>query len=168
MSEETEVVATPEKKIPIWKQKKRAAGGQRKPVGSPAIQGPIVARPDRSKPTRVKFADRNRISFDGMEPGYHYHVFTDVPGRLEKMQDIGYEFVESDQQIGDYRVAEGSKMGKAVSKSTGGGQRGYLMRIKQEFYDEDQAAKAKRVDAVEAALKPAKAKEEYGPGLTND
>lgn len=155
---------------------KRKSGGHKRPlrkvVGKPAVFGkvppdPIGERPDRSKPTRVKFADRNRISFSNLDPDYVYRVVNDKDGRIDKLQGFGYEFVESDEQIGDYRVAEGSKLGKAVSKPVGNGVNGYLMRIKKEFYDEDQAAKAKRVDASEAALKPRKEKDEYGPGLTN-
>jgi hypothetical protein len=125
-------------------------------------------RPDRSKSTRVKLADRNRIRFDNMEPGYHYHVFNDTPGRLEKMQSVGYEFVESDEPLGDFRVAEGSKLGRAVSKQVGGGQKGYLMRIKEEYYEEDKAEKAKRVDVTESALRPKKENGEYGSGVTNE
>ena len=125
-------------------------------------------RPNRSKPTRVKFNNRNKISFDGMDPNYVYRVVNDKDGRIAKMEEIGYELVESDGQIGDYRVAEGSKMGRALSKPVGNGVTGYLMRIPKEYYDEDQAEKAKRVDSSEAALKPQKTKEEYGPGLTNE
>jgi hypothetical protein len=167
-----EVAKQPEEVMPdglsfgqrqLWK---RQHGGQKNaPASNPALSG---GRPDRSKPMRVKFADRNRISFDNMDPDYVYRVVSDKDGRIEKMQTFGYEFVESDEPIGDYRVAEGSKMGSAVSKPVGGGITGYLMRTRKEFYDEDQKAKAGRVDATEAALKPAKSKEEYGPGLTND
>jgi hypothetical protein len=146
----------------LWK---RQHGGQKKAPEGAAPQG---GRPDRSKPMRVKFNDRNRISFNNLDPGYVYRVVNDKDGRIAKMQSIGYEFVESDEQIGDYRAAEGSKMGKAVSKPVGNGVIGYLMRTKREFYDEDQAEKSKRVDAVESALKPRKEKEEYGTGLTSE
>ena len=146
----------------LWK---RNHGGQKNPTEGKALSG---GRPDRSKPVRVKLADRNRITFDGMNPDYVYRVVNDKDGRIERMQEIGYELVESDQQIGDFRVADGSKLGSAVSKPVGGGIRGYLMRTKKEYYAEDAAEKARRVDSTEAALKPVKSKEEYGPGLTND
>jgi hypothetical protein len=145
---------------------KRQEGGQKDTTET--LNAKAVNRPDRSKPRRVKFSERNRISFDNKDPDYVYRVVNDKDGRITKMQGIGYEFVESDEQLGDYRVAEGSKMGKAVSKPVGNGVNGYLMRIRKEFYEEDKAEKEKRVDATEAALKPSKAKEEYGPGLTND
>lgn len=167
MSEETIAVEVEKKPLPVKaKITRRRSGGQKRPVRKAVTQE--GERPNRSKPTRVKYADRNRISFDGMEPGFVYRAVNDTPGRIEKFRGMGYELVESEQQLGDYRVAEGSKMGRAVSKPVGNGTTGYLMRIKKEYYDEDQKAKAQRVDATEAALKPAKSKEEYGPGLTND
>jgi hypothetical protein len=148
---------------------KRQAGGQKQPVDRPvreslAPEGGEV----RGKSKRVKYSDRNRISFSNLDPEYVYRVVNDKDGRIAKMQSIGYEFVESDEQIGDYRAAEGSKMGKAVSKPVGNGTIGYLMRTKREYYDEDQAEKSKRVDAIEASLKPRKEKEEYGTGLTSE
>jgi hypothetical protein len=102
-----------------------------------------------------------------MEPGYHYHVINDKDGRIPSKQAQGYEFVYSEKPIGDFQVGEATALGSLVCKPVGNGRVGYLMRIKQEFYDEDQAAKAKIVDATEAALKPNRSKEEYGPGLTN-
>jgi hypothetical protein len=145
---------------------KRQAGRPKRP--SLAVSAPEGERPNRSKPKRVKFNDRNRISFSGMHPDFVYRVVNDKPGRIERMQEIGYEFVESDEQLGDYRVAEGSKLGKAVSKAVGGGVNGYLMRIKKEFYDEDRKAKDERVDSIESALKPKKSEGEYGTGLTKE
>jgi hypothetical protein len=171
-----EVSATVEKPPrPVSRFTKRKSGGHKRPVrrviGIPAVKGsppaPQGERPDRSKPARTKYSDRNRISFDGLDPEYVYRAVNDTPGRIDKFKNMGYEFVESDKQLGDYRVAEGSKMGKAVSKPVGNGINCYLMRTKKEYYEEDQAEKAKRVDSIEAALKPAKTKEEYGPGLTN-
>ena len=150
---------------------KRTGGGhkkrvKRKPVGaiSKEKSGIAVSR----KPQRVKLADRNRICFNELDANYVYRVVNDKDGRIEKLQRIGYEFVESDENIGDYRVAEGSKMGSAVSKPVGNGVTGYLMKIRRELYEEDQAAKAAQVDEIEKALKPNVSKGEVGTGLTND
>jgi hypothetical protein len=147
---------------------KRQAGGQKEPINRPVRESISPEGGVRGKSKRVKYSDRNRISFSNLDPDYVYRVVNDKDGRIDKMQSIGYEFVESDDQIGDYRAAEGSKMGKAVSKPVGNGTIGYLMRTKMEYYDEDQAEKSKRVDAIESALKPRKEKEEYGTGLTSE
>jgi len=129
---------------------------------------PQGGRPDRSKPMRVKFADRNRVSYNNMDPDYMYRLVNDKDGRIERLQQIGYELVQSDEHIGDYRVAEGSKMGSAVSKPVGNGTTGYLMKIRKEFYMEDRKAKDEVIAHSERAMKPDKSKNETGPGLTNE
>lgn len=126
-------------------------------------------RPDRSKATRVPMHQRNRISFSDTDPNFVYRVFNDVEEgeRLAAAQAAGYEFVQSDENIGDTRVADSSKVGKNVSKHVGNGVRGYLMRIPKELYEEDQKAKQKAVDETENAMKPDKSKGQYG-GLSNE
>jgi hypothetical protein len=126
------------------------------------------ARPDRSKPVRTPLGTRNRLTFKNLDPDYVYRVVSDKDGRLARAQDGGYEFVESQDSLGDQMAAEATKMGKNVSKPVGHGVTGYLMRIKKELYDEDQAAKQQQVLATESTMKPNRSKEEYGPGLTNE
>ena len=128
-----------------------------------------VNRPNRSNPARVPMHQRNRISFSGLDDNFVYRVFNDVSEgeRIKSAQAAGYDFVLSDEQLGDSRVAEAGKIGKAVSKHVGNGTRGYLMRIPKELYLEDQASKQQQVDATEAAMKPDKAKNQYG-GLSNE
>jgi len=123
-------------------------------------------RPDRSERKRVPLSQRNRISFP-QEEGYHYHLINDKDGRLQKAIDGGYEFVESDKNLGDPIVGTAKKMGKNVSMPVGNGTTGYLMRIKNEWYDEDQKAKQKLVDDSEKAMKP-KGKNIYGEGLVDE
>lgn len=127
-------------------------------------------RPDRSKPVRVPMHQRNRISFSGLDPNYMYRVFNDVDEgeRIAAAQAAGYEFVQSDQQLGDVRAADAGKLGKNVSKHVGHGIRGFLMRIPKELYDEDQKAKQQAVNATEQAMQPDKTKGQYGTGLTSD
>jgi hypothetical protein len=125
-------------------------------------------RPDRNERKRIPLGKRDRISFDNQEDGYHYHIINDKDGRLQKAQDGGYEFVESDKSLGDKVVGTAKKMGKYVSMPVGNNITGYLMRIKKEWYDEDQKEKQKVVDASEKAMKPNKAKNEYGEGLVTE
>jgi len=123
-------------------------------------------RPDRSERKRVPLGQRNRISFP-MEDGFHYHLINDKDGRLQKALDGGYEFVESEKNLGDPIVSSPKKIGKRVSMPVGNNTTGYLMRIKKEWYDEDQMAKQKLVDDSEKAMKP-KGKNEYGEGLVTE
>jgi len=65
----------------------------------------------------------------------------------------GYEFVESDEKVGDARAAESSPVGSRVTKNVGQGTMGYLMRIPIEFYEEDQAAKEAKIKETESTMK---------------
>jgi hypothetical protein len=125
-------------------------------------------RPDRSERKRIPLGQRNRISFDNKEDGYHYHMINDKDDRIQKALEGGYEHVESDKNLGDSAVGRPKKMGRNVSMPVGNGVTAYLMRIKQEWYDADQKEKQKVVDASEQAMKPNKAKNEYGEGLVTE
>ena len=121
-----------------------------------------------NRPKRTPLGARNRLSFDKQDPNFVYRVINDSDDRLQRAQEAGYEFVVSDEQLGDKRVAEGGKIDSRVSKPVGNGVRGFLMRIPREYYDEDQKVKVDRTEDAEKAMKPNTAKNEYGPGLTNE
>jgi hypothetical protein len=123
-------------------------------------------RPDRSERKRTPLSQRNRISF-AQEEGYHYHLINDKDGRIQKAVEGGYEFVESEKNLGDSIVGTAKKVGKRVSMPVGNGTTGYLMRIKNEWYDDDQKEKQKIVDDSEKAMKP-NGKNEYGDGLVTE
>jgi len=107
---------------------------------------------------------RNVLNISGKEPGFVYRVVNDVGDRVEQLKAIGYEIVEdSGVQVGDRRVANPTKEGSPVKVSVGGGVQGYVMRIKQEWYDEDKAKKDAHVDNIEKGLvRDAKDKSDYG------
>jgi hypothetical protein len=85
-------------------------------------------------------------------PGYHLHWFLSTPERLQRAMDGGYEFVdEREMKInnvslgGDSAVSGSTDMGSRVSIVSGqevgkDGQptRLILMKIRQEWWDEDQ------------------------------
>lgn len=124
-------------------------------------------RPDRSKAARVPLGNRARLSFNNLEEGYVYRVINDVDDRIKRAESAGYEFVESEASLGETRVADASKIGAKVSKPVGGGITGYLMRIKKDWYNEDQETKQKQISSTEAAMKPDNKQNQYGEGLTN-
>lgn len=107
---------------------------------------------------------RNVLNISGKEPGFVYRVVNDVGDRIEQLKAIGYEIVEdSGVQVGDRRIANPTKEGSPVKVSVGGGVQGYVMRIKQEWYDEDKAKKDAHVDNIEKGLvRDAKDKSDYG------
>jgi hypothetical protein len=116
---------------------------------------------------RTPLGQRNRLSFGAQDPNFTYRVINDQDERLQQAVEAGYEFVVSDQPLGDKRAAEGGKIDSRVSKPVGNNTRGYLMRIPNEYYLEDQDAKMGKIDEMEKALKPDKKAGQYGPGLEN-
>ena len=125
-------------------------------------------RPDRSVKTRTPLGARNRLGFSNLDERFNYRVINDQDDRLDRAVDAGYEFVESDEKLGDARVAEGTIPGSRVAKPVGNNVTGYLMRIPVKFYKEDQAAKAAKIQATEDAMQPVKSKSQYGEGLTEE
>ena len=133
-------------------------------------------RPDRSEKKRVPLSQRNLISFN-KEDGYQYRLVNDKDGRLTKAQEGGYEFVESDKNLGDSIVSKAKKIGKRVSMPVGGGTTAFLMRIRKDWYDDDQKEKMKIVDSTEQGMRRTKktAREalqsgstDYGEGLVTE
>jgi len=118
-----------------------------------------------TRPTRTPInGTRNVLKIKGQEAGYQYRVVNDEGDRVAQLEAAGYEIV-TDQgvQVGDRRVAKATQEGSPIKVSVGGGQQGYVMRIKKDWYDEDQAAKLKQVNELESQIrKDAKAGADYG------
>lgn len=97
---------------------------------------------------------RSRLSVRGKEPGYVYRVVNDIDDRIQSLQEIGYEIVtDKNVTVGDKRIANPTQEGSPVQVSVGQGTKAYLMRQKQEWYDEDKTAKAGKVDELEEQMK---------------
>ena len=106
------------------------------------------------RPQRTKLADRSVLKVKGQEPGYVYRIVNDVGDRISLLQEQGYEVVTDNAiTIGDRRIGKASKDGSPVQVSVGGGVTGFLMRQKQEFYDEDQLYKRQQIEETERAMK---------------
>ena len=101
--------------------------------------------------TEAKISVRTQID------GYHLHVFTDTGGRIQEAMDSGYEFVRPDEVggVSENVVSRNGDLGERIRylvnpRAEGTEQYGYLMKIRQEWYEEDQAelqAKNNRIDA---------------------
>ena len=81
--------------------------------------------------------------------GYHYRVFNDDwitrPGNIQNALAAGYEFVESDEEKQKPKIIGTNDNGTPI--------KGYLMRIPQEIFDEDQKEKQKVVDKIDHQIK---------------
>lgn len=108
-----------------------------------------------TRPQRTPLQNRSILGVKGKEPGYSYRIVNDVGDRIDSFKARGYEIVEDQTvQVGDRRVASPTKEGSPVQVSVGGGTKGYLMRIKDEWYKEDQAAKEAELKELEKSMKP--------------
>ncbi len=99
--------------------------------------------PDRKK--RIPMGVRQKTWDTPPDDGFHYHVFNDGwtdhdPNRIQKALNAGYEVVEGEK----HKTVGTSKDGSPI--------KGILMRIPQEFYDEDQELKQKEIDRVDEAI----------------
>lgn len=121
--------------------------------------------PTKRKARRTSInGGRNILTVSGKDPAFEYRVVNDDGDRISQFEEMGYEVVK-DQNItvGDRRIANPTKEGSPIQISVGGGTKAYVMRIKKEWYDEDQAEKAKRIEESEKGmLRDAKASADYG------
>lgn len=114
-------------------------------------------------------------------PGHVCHWFRGSSQRIQQALNAGYEFVKRDEvQVNgvglasDYLGDGNSDLGTRVSVSAGGddpeGQQGlrlYLMKIKQELWDEDQIAVDERHESIAAQLRGDRGFSEAGQDTSN-
>lgn len=125
----------------------------------------VEATPAKDGATRRKRGVFNgtqaKLKIDGTIPGYHLHIMNDDRNRLAEAQDNGYEFVSPKEiegvsenvtsrngDIGDSRVRF-----LVGTQETGQPLYGYLMKIRQEWFDEDQADLQRRNDQIDASIR---------------
>jgi hypothetical protein len=112
---------------------------------------------------RTPVGVRNVLSVKGLDPDFHYRIVNDDADRIQQFLDAGYELVPADAvTVGDKRINAPAPEGSVRQVSVGGGQKAFVMRIPNEFYEEDQKAKLREVDSVEAATKQKALNGTYG------
>lgn len=121
-------------------------------------------------PNDVKRKGKMRVPLGGLrqsmfvpdrlkDPGYSERIFNDIGGRLKQAEDAGYEFVvDGGTENADEPDERKDKIGSKVSFDVGPGpdgkpMKGYLMRIRKDWYEEDQAEKQKALDKIDDAIR---------------
>ena len=114
--------------------------------------------------TRKPLFQRGPQAISGdKDENYHYRFVNDTGSRIHNFKQAGYEFVaDTDIAVGDSRVIDASEFGSTKRVISNDGTTSYLMRIKKEFYNEDQAAKAEFISEQEAAMKKEATQGYYG------
>jgi hypothetical protein len=96
-------------------------------------------------------------------PEFEYRFVNDTGSRIQNFKAAGYEFVTGDDLIvGDNRVSDATDLGSAKRVISNDGTTSYLMRIKKDWYEEDQASKAAAIKEQEAAMKQEASTGMYG------
>ncbi|CAB4132786.1 hypothetical protein UFOVP249_29 [uncultured Caudovirales phage] len=113
-----------------------------------------IAKAPRGRPQRTPVGTRKVLTVAGKEAGYEYRVINDSGDRVQEFLDAGYELVDaSSVRVGDKRVNNGTAEGSKAQLSVGQGQKAFVVRIRKEWYDEDQAKKQAYVNDLESATK---------------
>lgn len=103
---------------------------------------------------RASQAAKGPLSVRGKEPGFVYRIVTDRDDRVLEFKEGGYELVhDKDVAIGDKRVNTPAAEGSVKMFPVGGGMKGVLMRIREDWYAEDQREKEKQIITQEASIK---------------
>jgi hypothetical protein len=107
---------------------------------------------DRSgRPSRTPInGSRDKLTVQGQEAGWHYCWVND--DNVAKYEAAGYEFVTHDVVVGEKSINTASQVGGKVSMAVGNQVTAYLMRVLQEYYDEDMQAVQDDLDEKEAAM----------------
>lgn len=114
-----------------------------------------------ARPRRTPIGQRNRLSIRNKEDGYFYRIVNSNlesdPERVQALLDQGYELVPADKagKVGDSRVDNPSTLGSSSLISVGQGTKAVVLRIRRDWYDEDQRAKQAEIEAQEATMKRA-------------
>lgn len=92
---------------------------------------------------------RSMLEVRGKEAGFHYAWING--DYVDARRDQGFEHVRHPVQVGSKRIDVSQVATDFVSRNVGMGVIAYLMRIPEEFYNEDMAAEQREVDERTAA-----------------
>lgn len=122
-----------------------------------------IAKSPSGRVRRTPVGVRNVLTVSGKHPDFEYRIVNDEGDRVEQFKAAGYDVVSaSDVIVGDRRINKASAEGSAAQVSVGGGMKAVVMRIKKEWYEEDQTVKQERVAETEYATKTEAMKGNYG------
>jgi hypothetical protein len=114
-----------------------------------------MSRVQEKRVARKPMFQRGPQSIAGeKDPNFEYRFVNDTGSRVTNFQSAGYELVQDEEiVVGDSRVFDPSDLGSAKCVTSNDGTKSYLMRIKKEWFKEDQAAKQGQINETEKAMK---------------
>jgi hypothetical protein len=130
---------------------------QKEATPVPATDGATRKRRGVFNGTEQKLSVHNQI------PGYHMHIFTDADSRIQEALDTGYEFVTPAEVggVSENVVSRNGDLGDRIRflvnpHAEGSKQYGYLMKQRQEWYEEDQLALQAKNNRTDTAIRGGK------------
>lgn len=113
-----------------------------------AAQAPQATEAGPARPNRKPFGSMQLKLAHEIRQGFHGHWFNDVPGRVDRAKDAGYEHVKD---------KNGKEVKRVVGTAEGGGAlTAYLMEIPEEWYQEDMKAEQAHIDEKEEMMRRGK------------
>lgn len=136
---------------------------QSAPIGAPLNDN---SRADR--PHRIPIGTQRRLNVR-QRPGYVRRIVNDTDGNLERYKAAGYTMVADENlQIGDGRSKDSTPLGATRRIHVGRGTYAYLMEIREDWYQQDQANKIKKnINNVRNITRTDTHKNQYG-GISVD
>lgn len=107
-----------------------------------------------SRPRRTPIGKRNRLTVENKDQNYNYRIVNDIDGRIQDLLDQDYE-IDPNAIVGDKRVDSASSLGSVKQISVGKGIKAIVMRKRKDWDADDQAAKQKAIDDLEASMNDA-------------
>lgn len=126
-----------------------------------------IAKAPRGRVKRTPVGIRSRLNVRNKDPEFEYRIVNDIDDRVNQFLEAGYEVCKGDEKIGDSRVNLPKQDGSLVSTSVGGGVKGVLMKIRKDWYQEDQKAKQEFINEKESVITDAISDGKYGKITTN-
>lgn len=117
------------------------------------------------RPARVPVGMRPKLAVVGKNPNFVYRWVNDTPGRISLFKQGGWELCTNDEvDVGNFTAEQSSGEGSLACQVVDGGtgQKAYVMKIKKEWFLEDQAAQEDEIRRNEETLQPNYNDGEYG------
>lgn len=107
-----------------------------------------------SRPKRATVVPVGPLHVTDKDPERVYRHVTDKNSRIAQFEQNGWVVESADKhQVGDRRLDNKQSPGSAARYPVGLGDHAVLMSIDKDWYEEDQKAKAERVDATEQTIR---------------
>jgi hypothetical protein len=122
-----------------------------------------IAKAPQRRAKRTTLGQRNVLTVVGKDADYEYRIVNDTGDRVLQLQNEDWEICDgATLQIGDRRLGNPGSTSSQAEVSVGAGTKGYVMRKRKAWHEEDQAAKQAYVAKTEEATKQNALNGNYG------